>query len=131
MPHEFKEDTLDDIKHRDVFNLETVLSKKGRKYETFELREAALRFTGKELALRMAYLGISLERASKDKTYDIDAEMERRKIKVENRVYEEAADEWRSGMYIYSANEIAGFVGHPIYEEDDFKGYRVLCTEKM
>jgi hypothetical protein len=134
MPHEFKEDTLDDIKARDILNLEVFLKKKIRRYMTFAEEEAALEFMGARVSQIIATLGISIERAREDKEYDIDKSMEVQGVKVENRVYDEKNDpgtEWRSGVYIYKANEIAGFVGYPLYDPDDFKGYSVMYTQKL
>lgn len=134
MAHEFKEDTLDDIKHRDIFNLETFLKKKRRIVRTFERRDAALFFQGIRFSQILEKLGISVARAQRDVTYQIDEIMKAKNVKVEHRPYpEESEDEWRSGIYIYKDNEIAGFIGSPIYnsDPDKFDGYHVLCTEKI
>lgn len=134
MAHEFKDDTLNDIKNRDVLNLEVFLKKKGRASRTFEDSTRALEFMGARVSQILATIGISIERARVDPDYDIDKAMETMGVKVENRIYDEKTEpenEWRSGVHIYKANEIAGFVGYPIYSADDFMGYRVLYTEKL
>lgn len=132
MAHEFDTDTLDDIQDRDILNLEIILKKKGRQKKHFETRAEAVAFTAHRLNEILEKLGISLDRAKHDKDYDIDADMEFRGIEVENRVREEE-HEWRSGWYVYKNHEIAGFVGHPIYEEEaiKFNGFDVLCTERI
>ena len=134
MPHEFNDDTLNDIKARDILNLEVFLKKKIRRYKKFEDETEALAFMGGRVSQIVATLGVSIERAREDKEYDIDKALEVQGVKIENRVYDEKNDpgnEWRSGVYIYKANEIAGFVGYPLYDPDDFKGYNVMYTQKL
>jgi hypothetical protein len=134
MAHEFKDDTLDDIKHRDIFNLETFLKKKGRTYKTWEDQDKALEFMGARVSQILATIGLSIERSRVDDTYDIDKVMKERGVKVESRIYDEKIDpedEWRSGVYIYKDNEIAGFVGYPIYNPRNFKGYQIMYTVKL
>lgn len=132
MAHEFDTDTLNDIQDRDILNLEVILKKKGRDKKHFETRADAVAFSANRLNEILEKVGVSLDRAKHDPDYDIDKDMEIKGIEVENRVREEE-HEWRSGWYVYVRNEIAGFVGHPIYEEDavKFKGFDVLCTERI
>ena len=131
MPHEFKDDTLEDIRQRDIFNLETFLKKKGRITKTFDSGGVANSFMGERLDSIMEKLGVSISRAIIDDEYDLDGETEQRGIKVENRIYEEGEDEWRSGLYVYQGKEIAGFVGYPIFDPEKFMGYKILCTENF
>jgi hypothetical protein len=129
MPHEFNTDTLDDIKKRDILNLETVLEKKGRQQRSFDSADKANQFTGTRLQQILSRLGVPLE--SRDPEL-IDLRMQTGNIKVEPRVYNEPEDEWRSGIYVYKDNEIAGFIGFPIYDEHDVHtGFNVLCSEKI
>ena len=132
MAHEFKTDTLEDIKNRDIYNLEVWLLKKGRKTKKFYDLEEANQFVGVRLQQMLTSLGVPLESRDADL---IELRMQTGNIKVENRVYTESADEWRSGIYIYKNNEIAGFIGYPIYDEYDVdigqREYTVLCTEKI
>ena len=131
MPHEFKDDTLDDIKARDILNLELFLKKKGRHYGKFDSSVAAHLFQGQRLAEILKKVGVDLPRAANDPDYKIQEIMDQNNIKVESRVYE-SEDEWRSGMYVYKGNEIAGFVGFPIFSELTVSPeYEVLCTEKL
>lgn len=132
MPHEFKDDTLEDIKKRDILNLETILKKNGRVKRHFSDMISANEFQGIRLNAILEKIGVSLDRAAKDSNYNIEGEIKRLGVRVENRVYQNQDDEWRSGLYIYKDDEIAGFVGHPIYETGiNFKGYDILCTEKI
>ena len=131
MAHEFKEDTLDDIRERDIFNLETFLKKKGRIKKTFNYSHFAQEFQGIMFDQILNKLGISMARACVDPFYKIDEIMKAKNIVIENRMYEEPEDEWRSGLYIYKDHEIAGFIGYPIYDPEKFTGYHVLCTEKI
>lgn len=131
MPHEFKDDTLDDVRDRDIFNLETFLRKKGRQTKLFDSRDAARKFMGIRLNDIMNKLGIDVARGAIDESYSIDKRMELARVQVENRVYDEEDDKWRSGLYVYKSNEIAGFVGYPIFDPKKFMGYSILCTEKI
>lgn len=129
MPHEFATDTLDDLKQRDILNLETVLKKKGRQQKTFETLKEANLFIGIRLKDILSKLGVPLE--SRDDVL-VALKMEINNVTVEPRIYNTPDDEWRSGIYIYKDNEIAGFIGYAI--SDDLKiipGYNVLCTEKI
>jgi hypothetical protein len=131
MAHEFNDDTLDDIKHRDIYNLEVFLNKKGRVYRTYPLAAKAAEFQGRRVEMILAFLGINFQRGLREPDY-FDSMFKLRNIKIENRVYDEPEDEWRSGIYIYKNNEIAGFVGYPIYDEEHLEdGYRVMFTEKL
>ena len=131
MAHEFKEDTIDDIRERDIFNLETFLKKRGRIKKTFDSHGMSQSFMGDRLNAIMEKLGISIARAAVDPEYEIDKEMERKGIQVQNRIYEEPEDEWRSGIYVYQGKEIAGFVGYPIFDPAKFMGYNILCTQTL
>ena len=139
MPHEFKDDTLDDIKHRDILNLEVFLNKKTRIYKKFDSLASAHAWQGQRLVDILKTMGIDVPRAAVDKSYDIEKIMDDSNIKVESRVYNEPQadkldsdpDEWRSGMYVYKDNEIAGFVGFPTFNQRIFMGYQVLCTKDI
>lgn len=132
MPHEFKDDTLDDIKARDILNLETFLNKKGRENKKFDSNGSAHAWQGARLVNILRKLGIDVPRAAVDKSYDIDKKMAQANIKVESRTYaDNKDDEWRSGMYVYKDNEIAGFVGFPTFNELIFMGFDVLCTKDI
>jgi hypothetical protein len=131
MAHEFNDDTLDDIKHRDVLNLEVFLNKKGREYKKFQLSSEASEFQGRRVEMIMAYLGVNFQRGLREPDY-FDSIFKQKNIKVENRMYEEPEDEWRSGIYVYKNNEIAGFVGYPIYNPEKVEdGYHVMLTRKL
>jgi hypothetical protein len=129
MPHEFDTDTLDDIKARDIYNLEMFLEGKGRQQRSFDTLEEANKFIGLRLAQMLLNLGVPLE--SRDQGL-IDERLKSGNVKVEPRIYNTPDDEWRSGIYIYKDNEIAGFIGYSISDDLDIvQGYRVLCTEKI
>lgn len=135
MAHEFNDDKLDDIKHRDILNLEVFLTKKGRKYRKFHKSADAAEFQGRRLEMILVYLGINFQRGLADPTY-FDGIFKEKNIKVENRAYLPPEygpeDEWRSGIYVYKNNEIAGFVGYPIYDPKNMDdGYSVMYTEKL
>jgi hypothetical protein len=132
MPHEFKDDTLDDIAKRDIENLEVFLKQMGRMETSFDSAHKAHAFQGVQLCAILKKLGIDVPRAAIDKAYDIDDRMKQANIKVESRVYaDNKDDEWRSGMYVYKDNEIAGFVGFPTFNETIFMGYKILHTDRI
>jgi hypothetical protein len=129
MPHEFDTDTLDDIKQRDILNLETFLKKKGRQQRSFDKLEEANGFIGVRLAQMLLNLGVPLESCDQGL---IDERLKSGNVKVEPRIYNTPDDEWRSGIYIYKDGEIAGFIGYSISDDFDVhSGYNVLCTEKI
>jgi hypothetical protein len=131
MAHEFNDDTLDDIKARDVFNLEVFLNKKGWAYKKFQLSSEASEFQGRRVEMILAFMGVNFQRGLKEPDY-FDNIFKEKNMKVENRVYDEPEDEWRSGVYIYKSNEIAGFVGYPIYDPEKIEnGFRVMYTERL
>ncbi|MHC4214847.1 MAG: hypothetical protein ACYSWP_15910 [Planctomycetota bacterium] len=132
MPHEFKDDRLDDIKERDILNLEIFLNKKGRVTKKFNSSVEAHAFQGARLVHILRKLGVDIPRQQVDPHYNSQEIMDKNNIVVESRAYvDEPEDEWRSGMYVYKDNEIAGFVGFPQFNELVFMGYNVLCTEKI
>lgn len=132
MAHEFKDDTLDDIKARDILNLETFLNKKGRIHRKFDSSVMAHNFQGRQLCDILKHLGVDVPRGAIDKSYDVDEALKKNNIKVESRVCaDDPDDEWRSGMYVYKDNEIAGFVGFPTFNETIFMGFEVLATENI
>jgi hypothetical protein len=129
--HEFKDDTLDDIKYRDILNLEVFLHKKGRVYKKFQMAAEAAEFQGRRIETILAYLGVNFQRGLREPSY-FDNIFKEKNIKIENRLYDEPEDEWRSGIYIYKNNEIAGFVGYPIFDPLHLEnGYRVMYTSKL
>jgi len=131
MAHEFKTDTLDDIRDRDILNLEIFLKKKGRIYKKFKSAADAHEFQGRRLETILVSMGVNFRRGLKDPSY-FDNVFKEKNIKVENRMYEEKEDEWRSGIYVYNRNEIGGFVGYPIFDEYHLEdGYTIMYTEKL
>ena len=113
MPHEFKDDTLGDIKARDIDNLEHVL--KNRTTHYFEGLAEASMFQNRALFTILARLGMDLKKTGFDEK-EIDRLLEKNNIRVEHRQYEdteEDKDKWRSGIYIYKDNEIVEFIGSP------------------
>jgi hypothetical protein len=135
MAHEFRDDRLNDIRDRDILNLEIFLKKKIRRYRNFKSSAEAQEFQGRRLEMILVYLGINFQRGMSDPTY-FDNIFKQKNIKVENRLYippeHPPEDEWRSGVYVYKDNEIAGFVGYPIYNEEKIEdGYTVMYTEKL
>ena len=134
MAHEFNDDTLDDIKYRDIFNLEVFLNKKGRHYRTFGSSAEAQDFQGRRIETILAFMGVNFQRGLREPEY-FDRIFEEKNMKIENRIYQEPdqiEDEWRSGVYIYKNNEIAGFVGYPRFDPkklDD--GFTVMFSEKL
>lgn len=131
MAHEFNTDTLDDIKHRDILNLEVFLNKKGRLYRKFQTSKDASEFQGRRLEMILVFMGVNFQRGLRDQEY-FDNIFKEKNIKIENRIYEEEDDEWRSGIYVYNRNEIAGFVGYPVFNPERIDlGYTVMFTEKL
>lgn len=107
MGDEFKDDTLGDLKARDIENLERVL--KDRTRHLFKSIKEAMMFQNKAVFSVLARLGVDINKTGLNAD-SIDRLLEKNHVKVENRQYE-GEDQWRSGIYIYKDNEIADFVG--------------------
>jgi hypothetical protein len=141
MPHEFAEDTLRDIKLRDIENLKAVFAEKGKKNFTFERMDVALAFVGQRIKDVMEKLGVNIARMSSQDRNDtdyLDSWMQANNITIENRTYDPARvdpdithmeeDFWRGGIYIYKDNEIVSFIGVPVFVKDH---YNVMTTGKV
>jgi len=107
MPHEHKDDTLDDLKWKDVDNLESVM--KGRVRRLFDSRHAYTQFMS-------AMVFGSLEKIGMKMNPSITGEqaqkiMSEKGIKIEPRGNYQGDDIWRAGTYIYKNNEIVTFIG--------------------
>jgi hypothetical protein len=111
MPHEYndKSDTIDDLKWKDIDNLENLM--KGRCRRLFDNKLAVTRFTSAIVFGTLEKIGMDMNPAMTGE--DAEKVMKIKGIKIEQRVshYKEEEDLWRRGTYIYKNNEIVTFVG--------------------
>lgn len=114
MPHEFHDDTLGDLKERDVDNLQAVL-KNSKEYLFFQIQKC-VSFAGEALEHALNQHGVSI-RAHLSAPELLDVELQKKGIRVEHRQYEGAEDRERSGIYVYRVvgdnSEIVAFIGKP------------------
>jgi hypothetical protein len=116
MPHEFKDDTLGDIRERDIDNWQYVI--KNAKEYTFTELTKCISFCGEALNGILQKHGLDI-REFLDKPEAMDVELARQGIIVEHRDYDQSEEEdrERSGIYVYKKvgdnSEIVGFVGKP------------------
>ena len=115
--------TLDEIKERDIDNLELVL--KASHPVKFESKNQCIWWTGETLRKILAKLGVHLiwkptgnprldKRQERLAARRVDRQMKEKGVKVESRHY--GGDDFhRSGIYIYYENEIAYFISDPMY----------------
>lgn len=125
-------DTLQDLKDRDIDNLQYLLEKK----ETHLFKDAQAAFTASGEMVRLAVLrcGVDLHKLM-EATDDLDAvgemvaeAMEQNGVRIEDRPYRNAIDHWRSGVYIYKDNEIASWIGG-ITKGENGIGFTITTTE--
>jgi hypothetical protein len=107
MPNEFLDDTLDDIKERDIENLEDLM--KGRVHRLFDNKLAVTRFTSAMVFGTLEKIGMVMN--AKMTGEQADEVMKLRGIKIEPRGNYQGDDAWRAGTYIYKDNEIVTFIG--------------------
>ena len=107
MPHELTGDTLDDLKERDIDNLEHVM--KGRVRRLFTSKLEVTRFMSAMLFGTLAKIGMNMDPSiTGDQAQKIFDDLG---IKIEPRGDYQGDDEWRAGTYIYKNNEIVTFIG--------------------
>jgi hypothetical protein len=115
--------TLDEIKVRDIDNLELVL--KTAKPVKFESDAQCKFWMGETLRKILAKLGVNLvlnvtgnpkvdKMRQKFAAKQVERQMKEKGVKVENRNYP-GNDFTRSGIYVYYENEIAFFISHPMH----------------
>lgn len=115
--------TLDEIKRRDIDNLELIW--KSCKPVKFQSPAQCKFWTGETLRKILAHMGVFLiigvtgDPKAEKRQYQlaekrISRQMKEKGVKVENRNYT-GKDFTRSGIYVYYENEIAYFISHPMY----------------
>lgn len=111
MPHEYndKSDTLDDLKWKDIDNLENVM--KGRVRRLFKSKLEVTRYTSALVFGTLEKIGMTMNPNMTGEA--AEKIMKRKGIKIEQRIahYTEEEDLWRRGTYIYKNNEIVTFIG--------------------
>ena len=107
MPHELPGDTLDDLKERDIDNLENLM--KGRKRLFFKSMVEVTRFNSAMVFGTLEKLGVVMN-PSLDGD-QVDAMLKANNVKIEMRDQYTGDDTWRAGTYIYKNNEIVTFLG--------------------
>lgn len=122
--------TLDEIKADDVSMLEDALAHS--KVEWFTKPDQAMQYIGDRLFKLLGRLGVKVKKGMNWRM--VDAQLGAHKVRVENRDYEDE-DEWRSGIYVYKGDELAGWISKgrkmmrsslSVYPE-----YRVQTTIKV
>ena len=122
--------TLDQIKADDISMLEDAL--KGKKEHWFRTPDESIRYIGDRLFKLLGRLGVKVKRDMDWRM--VDAQLGAHKVRVENRDYEDD-DEWRSGIYAYKDDQLAGWISKgrkmmrsslSVYPE-----YRVQTTIKV
>ena len=97
--------TLDEINADDISMLQDAL--RDRKEHWFTKPDEAMHFIGDRLFKLLARLGVKVK---KDMDWRlVDAQLGAHDVRVENRDYE-GDDEWRSGIYVYKDDELAGWI---------------------
>ena len=128
---------LEDIQGHDVANL-TRLLEKSRYEHKFEKVNKVVEAAGHLLAKALEKHGISLAAATQfakdeDQSGDVvEALMQEKNVRVEQRMEYAGIDQWRCGFYIYKDNEIADFIGAPVkFEQTDIihnYRYKLVAT---
>lgn len=109
-------DTLDDLKSRDIDNLQYILKNKKRIFfKTF-----GMALNGSQMMMTRAlehcgmFVDAIVEKSIKDPEGAArlaDDEMQKNDVRIESRLQYEGDDAWRRGTYIYHKGEIAHFIG--------------------
>jgi hypothetical protein len=111
MPDEYSDrsDTLDDMKRKDIDNLENLM--KGRVFKTFPNKVAVTRFVSAMVFGTLEKIGMNMNPNMTGE--QAEAFMRSQGIKIEPRPAEhyQGEDAWRAGTYIYKHNEIVTFIG--------------------
>jgi len=107
MPHELTGDTLDDLKERDIDNLENLM--KGRKRLFFKSMAEVTRFNSVMVFGTLEKLGVKMNPSLNGD--QVDAMLKANNVKIEMRDQYVGDDMWRAGTYIYKDNEIVTFLG--------------------
>lgn len=107
-------DRLQDLKDRDIDNLEHLL--KSKKTHIFKDNKDAFVEIGNMVRLAVLKCGVDLA-GIMGSTPDPSAAgemaqeaMEQNGVRIESRKYDAEEDKWRSGIYVYKNNEIASFI---------------------
>lgn len=123
-------DTLQDLKNRDIDNLEFIL--KNKQIHHFKDGQAAFTASGEMMRLAVLRGGVDLH-GIMEMSNDLDAvgemtqeAMEQNGVRIETRNYK-GVDEWRSGTYVYKNNEILAFIGG--IKNGQFGGKTIETTE--
>ena len=132
---------LEDIKSRDIDNLTLVL--KASKEYTFPNLQQAIYFMGQSLNKSLLKMGCGAldhhaKRADPQNTDTdfvtrvLDKQMLRKQVRCEHRKPDmyPPEDRWRSGLYMYKANEIAYFISNPILRNEHRRGGIILPGRK-
>jgi hypothetical protein len=110
MPHEYgdKSDTLDDLKWKDIDNLENLM--KDRVFRTFPNKLEVTRFVSAMTFGTLEKIGMDMNPNMSGS--QAENRMKDLGIKIEPReAHYTGDDEWRKGTYIYKGNEIVTFIG--------------------
>ena len=125
-------DTLQDLKDRDTDNLQYLLANKQK--HIYKDAQAAFTSSGEMIRLAVLRCGVDMH-ALMESTSDLDAvgemvaeAMEQNHVRIENRPYRDAINQWRSGVYVYKDNEIVSWIG-PI-KKGEMGGHYIETTEQ-
>jgi hypothetical protein len=108
-------DTLQDLKDRDIDNLQYLL--KNKKVHVFKDASAAFVASGEMIRLALLRGGVDLHALmamTKDPAHVnemVEEALAQNNIVIETRPYQDPVDQWRSGVYIYKNNEILAWIG--------------------
>lgn len=125
-------DTLQDLKDRDVDNLEFLMKNKQR--HLYKDSNAAFVASGEMLRLAVLRCGVDLAKIM-ELHKDLGAVGElvsealaQNGVRIETRPYTNPIDEWRSGVYVYKNNEIVSFIGG--IKAGELGGFYIETTEQ-
>jgi hypothetical protein len=114
--------TLDEMEASDIENLEYVMGKS--KEHSFANPIVADMFCKESLTAILKRCGVRCSAQANPRF--VDKQLEDNGVKVERRKYD-GEDTWRSCLYVYKGNEIAGFVSLPSRTKLGF--FKVRSTE--
>jgi hypothetical protein len=104
-----KSDTLDDMKRKDIDNLEDLM--KGRVLKTFPLKVDVTRFVSAMVFGTLEKIGMRMNANMTGEQADAYMKSQGIVIDQRNPSHYSEEDQWRVGTYIYKHNEIVTFVG--------------------
>jgi len=127
-------DTLDDLKSRDIDNLEYSLTKKGKTFVFSRLIDAVAA-VGEMMTTALEHCGVHVDAIKEKAVSDQDVAgilaeelMDRNGVRIESRMQYDGDDAWRRGTYIYKNGEIAYFIGQISRSEIAPFVYKVKTT---